>query len=265
MISIMMFEVFTIFVPVFQVMRLDAIARRAIESNTKWETASQATTCRLSTFSMLDQGSLESLPDVGDRLLTIKALDHVLRENPQPLQEFSALSDFCGENIAFLTQVSDWKAVWDGTGRLEAFNRALDIYIDFVSLRDAEFPLNLSSPDLKKLEDAFEQSVRSVHGEAYINPATPFESILPTRRTRAPYVGMVPEDFDGSVFDAAQDHIKYLVFTNTWPKFVAEMQGRRSSDTEHSEYSTDSDATLTSRLSRSMSMFFRSVKGSKIM
>jgi hypothetical protein len=37
---------------------------------------------------------------------------------------------------------------------------------------------------------------------------------------RALYWGDIPEDFDGRIFDDAEASIKYLVLTNTWPKFV---------------------------------------------
>jgi hypothetical protein len=34
------------------------------------------------------------------------------------------------------------------------------------------------------------------------------------------YWGDIPADFDSSIFDAAEASIKYLVLTNTWPKFI---------------------------------------------
>lgn len=36
------------------------------------------------------------------------------------------------------------------------------------------------------------------------------------------YDGDIPSGFDRSVFDDAERSIKYLVLTNTWPKFVRE-------------------------------------------
>lgn len=38
--------------------------------------------------------------------------------------------------------------------------------------------------------------------------------------------GKVREEFDRTVFDAAERSIKYLVVTNTWRKFVGEQQAR---------------------------------------
>lgn len=210
---------------------------------------------------------------VGDRLYTMSALNQVLDDNPGPLQDFSALSDFSGENIAFLTRLARWKASWyaepSKEQTLEAYNRALEIYADFISPRDAEFPLNLSSPDLKYLEEIFEKATRILCGEARIDPALPFEmpssagsgsSRQPTITSRARYTGEIPDTFGPAVFDTAESHVKYLVLTNTWPKFVKEMQSRRrSSETARSGFSDESDVTFTSRVSNKVATFVRSL------
>lgn len=266
----MVFEIFTVFVPVYEVIRVKMLAKKTVASNAKWETASQTTTLRTSTSmdgakfalaNVSEKGSLDFTDDDrGNRLLTMGALDHVLNGNPQPLQEFSALNDFSGENIAFLTRVAAWKSSWPqtvtGEDRIDAYNRALGIFADFISIKDAEFPLNLPSRQLKHLEKTFEKPTRAVMGESAVNPATPFDFPAPgdveqARSTQMQrYTGDIPEDFDMDAFDDAQSHIKYLVLTNTWPKFVSEMRHRRrSSETERSELSTDSQATLTSRVS----------------
>jgi len=55
------------------------------------------------------------------------------------------------------------------------------------------------------------------------------------------------------VFDAAVGHVKYLVLTNTWPKFVAEMHARRRRSAETTRSSgagtTRSGSSLVSRVS----------------
>jgi hypothetical protein len=50
---------------------------------------------------------------------------------------------------------------------------------------------------------------------------------------KALYWGDIPEGFNATIFDDAEGSIKYLVLTNTWPKFVKD---RRCS--------TDSNDTL---------------------
>ena len=97
-------------------------------------------------------------------------------ENPEPLREFSAYNDFSGENIAFLTRLAEWKSNEASEERLQdAYNDALAIYTDFISPRDAEFPLNISGQTLRRLEDVFEKPARILNGEAKGNAATPFD------------------------------------------------------------------------------------------
>lgn len=202
----------------------------------------------------------------------MSALEYVLERNPAPLQEFSSLRDFSGENVAFLTSVAEWKAslpkpARDGTKDestrelvRERYNSALRIYSEFIGINDAEFPINISSPELRKLETIFESPARALYGnKRKVDPATPFDfgsaGAVPNSATsveKSPittkerlndgsendvdldqergdgvqFWGEIPEAFDGTVFDESEKHVKYLVLTNTWPKFVKD---RRSS------------------------------------
>lgn len=278
----MIFEIFTVFVPVFQVIRLWFIHRRVNDCNAKWETASQSSgTSRSSTLdwksstqSLFEKGKAVDYLDeeLGDRLLTMTALDHVLKDNPGPLQEFSALNDFSGENVAFLTRMARWKTSWpvlpQGEQMLDVYNEALSIYTDFISPRDAEFPLNLASRELKYLEEIFEKAARILCGESSSNPATPFDIEQPMSQTRngshsdigtiIKYRGPIPAMFGLNVFDHVQSHVKYLVLTNTWPKFVSEMQSRRrSSETGRSILTDASGNSHGSRLSARLAKLLR--------
>lgn len=274
-----MFEVFTVFVPVFQVFKFWVQRRKAARSNAKWDSPTQHKPLSPSSsedwiFSSNPLTKKEKAldmfkEDLGDRFLTMSALEQVLSEDPGPLQDFSALRDFSGENIAFLTSVAKWKSSYaeelSDEQKLEVYNGALEIYIDYVSPRDAEFPLNLSSSEIKRVKDVFEKAARIVCGEQKINPVTPFDiEIAPfracdgpfeltSRATRMKYDGEIPGAFDVTVFDSIQGHIKYLVLTNTWPKFVDEMQAkrRRSSETARtarSEGTWKSRSTITNRI-----------------
>lgn len=194
------------------------------------------------------------------------ALEHVLERNPGPLLEFSALRDFSGENIAFLMSVSEWRGMLppptrhscnpeklvedlnsNSNLRQQRFTKALRIYADYISAK-SQFQVNLPSPILKKLEGVFEDAARSLHGEEWgVDPTAPFEStpwerkgshdskagsettiVTPASPTvsKTQYKGDIPEEFNDMVFEEAEASIKYLVLTNTWPKFVRE---RRSS------------------------------------
>jgi len=192
-----------------------------------------------------------------ESVMTMPALEYVLDHDPAALQNFSALHDFSGENIAFLTSVARWKNSLQDPSDVddaedikemlqERFNCALSIYAQFVSAH-AEFPINLCFQDLSKLENIFEEAARIIYGdEPELNQIAPFDvpsfSRLPSAmssdgsekdirvttsvlRDRVWYCGEVPEDFvscglGANVFDDAVKAVKYLVLTNTWPRFV---------------------------------------------
>ncbi|UNI15547.1 hypothetical protein JDV02_002071 [Purpureocillium takamizusanense] len=281
-VSIMLTEGFTVFLPCWEVMRHQTLRQETLDSIAQWEsknrlsqraesksvhTASSTRVESIMSGWKSTNGSVKTTKS-DESILTMSALEHVLERNPAPLQQFSALRDFSGENIAFLTSVAEWKNSLPPTVRggastdpntrelvRERFNRALRIYAGFISTRDAEFPINISSQDLKKLEAIFEASARKLLGEKRdVDPATPFDfPSLPVERSmstassaatekttaeliapaptssaadRVQYWGEVPDEFDETVFDDAEKSIKYLVLTNTWPKFV---RTRRSS------------------------------------
>ncbi|KAJ5806461.1 uncharacterized protein N7503_004063 [Penicillium pulvis] len=274
-ISIMMWEIFTVFVPIFHVFRLWTLSKKATALTTKYNSASISMTmlnkspspsvkwnnASSSTLGEKDQPVESSNVCLVDRIYTMDALEHVLNHNPQQLQEFAALSDFSGENIAFLSQVASWKSCWpeslDENQLLDAFNQALRIYANFISTHDAEFPLNISSQTLKQMQSVFEQPARSILGEKSVNTTSPFETdpfahppgsegVRMSHDDR--YTGDIPIGFDMAIFNDLQEEIKYLVLTNTWPKFVESMR-RRSSDTERSGYTTQSETSLKSWIS----------------
>lgn len=197
-------------------------------------------------------------PNFDERILSMSALEYCLEHNTAPLREFSALREFSGENIAFLLAVSEWKkslppSIRDCTSprdcevnelTREHFNRALHIYTEFVNLYHANFPINIPFKEFTKLEKIFECANQILYGnKCEANPiapfATPSSSFEPPStsssskdpettfvafsdaiKDQAYYWGKVPEEFDASVFDDAEQSIKLLVLTNTWPKFI---------------------------------------------
>ncbi|KAF4983967.1 hypothetical protein FZEAL_759 [Fusarium zealandicum] len=274
-ISIMLMEIFTVFLPCWEVIRHQTLRQETLDSIAQWQlnrkaaergarsVATGSTTVAGSGHTAWSKdGSVKSSAS-GESILTMEALEYVLERNPEPLQQFSALRDFSGENIAFLRAVAEWKTSLPPAVRdpekikdasvqelvRERFNSALRIYTSFVSSRDAEFQVNLSSGDLRKLEAVFESSARILFGDKRsVDPATPFDSFAMTATKiksssasahgsetgiimsesvdtgslgdRALYWGDIPEGFDATIFDDAEGSIKYLVLTNTWPKFV---------------------------------------------
>ncbi|CAG8251718.1 unnamed protein product [Penicillium nalgiovense] len=264
--SIMFIEIFTVFLPCWEVMRHQSLRQETLDSIARWELKVKSTgseekslhsdmTMVASMMSGWKSNSSSSTLSSRDSILTMGALEHVLERNPAPLQEFSALREFSGENIVFLTSVAEWRSrlpqsIKDGSGLREKskrdivrghFNLALHIYAEFISVRHAEFPVNISHQELRKLEDVFEKPTRLVYGEERetCDPTSPFDKFtfdLPSPssadsgktmqgkagsiKDRVQYWGDIPVDFDASIFDAAEASIKYLVLTNTWPKFI---------------------------------------------
>jgi len=138
--------------------------------------------------------------------------------------------------------------------RLQLFKAAVEIYVRLVDLRTAKVAVNLDghiTAPLKKLFGA----VADAHArpDAAANVATPFAFPDPddsgsvvefasrghkgvfgsTRssqddlyggaafdRSEVPDDVAVPAGFDCHVYDRAFESIKYIVYTNTWPKFV---------------------------------------------
>ena len=285
----MVFVIFTVFIPCWQVIAHRRLSREAIDSNARRESESRSTFTAVSvsspqkasfSLSLAEEGKARSdiLEIDDDRLLTMSALDHVVRTNPKPLQNFSALRDFSGENIAFLSAVASWKSTsfeeWeDADKKQKIFTKALEVYTMFISPRDAEFPINLSWRQLKPLEDVFEAAARLICGDCRRgSDALPFEFEGPpteakanARRSlheiveRVQYAGPISEAFNAEVFDEAAAHIRQLVFLNTWPKFVRELRQRRpsSSETERSGHSWSSGVTLVDKTATYIRGFFK--------
>jgi hypothetical protein len=301
-VSIMLIEIFTVFVPCWEVYKHQSLRQETLESIARWEARNKYGAAAGEGDSSIETsssshgsswrggksrrgGKAASIStSSGNSVLTMDALEHTLVKNPEPLQQFSALKDFSGENIAFLRRVAEWKVkhygikmsdgrkMADKSGVIStatdevdvraAFEDGLHIYVDYISNRGAEFQVNLASADFKKLAAVFEAAARIVYGEETTpDPAPPFE--LPGWRItpaggankgdgvsttssqtalaepespttasanvldRVRYWGDIPESFGESVFDDAEMHIKYLVLTNTWPKYV---KARRSMD-----------------------------------
>ncbi|EPS29448.1 hypothetical protein PDE_04397 [Penicillium oxalicum 114-2] len=262
--SIWIIEIFTVFLPCWEVMRHQSLRQETLDSIARWEARVKVNSSEDKSFKS-DTTVVESMVSgrksmnasiqtngSRDSILTMGALEHVLERNPLPLLEFSALREFSGENIAFLMGVATWKnslphvlknqtTSRDGQSQdllRRAFNDALGIYVDFISVRHAEFPVNISSNDLKFLEDTFERAACLLYGdEREADPVTPYdnfamEPISPTvsegseahiangTRHRIYYWGDIPDHFDATIFRDAEASIKYLVLTNTWPKFI---------------------------------------------
>ena len=135
--------------------------------------------------------------------------------------------------------------------RYNQFIQAVRIYSHLVSLEYSRFPVNISSrlkKDLVEIFDAAANTLNRRNSTQSSGSATPFdddfgggstddlrddfdlEATLGKENLKSvATMGdlsnegrtvSVPLSFNPKVFDAAEDEIKYLVLTNTWPKFV---------------------------------------------
>ncbi|KAI6778680.1 uncharacterized protein J7T54_007621 [Emericellopsis cladophorae] len=250
--SIMLIEIFTILLPCYETIRHRAQRSTVIANIGRWETKDEEHYQPSDTTNSIDSSSNSS----SGSMLSMGALEHVLESNPTPLLQFSALRDFSGENIAFLTAVASWRDMLPGSGRrlsfniaeklvedlnpntdavYSHFNRALRIYTDYIS-PSADFQVNLPSTIFRRLHAVFEIPARTIYGEkqgADLSTMWDTPRSMPSdgsEGVRVQYWGTIPADYDEGLFDEAEANIKYLVLTNTWSKFVKERRMSIASD-----------------------------------
>ncbi|CAA9962758.1 hypothetical protein PTMSG1_06132 [Pyrenophora teres f. maculata] len=315
-----MMEVFSIGFPIVNLLRSKRLAQETIDAIADWETRQAAaglndTTNQYktgdsltTTITVKSSGdfsySQQSFESHKSDILTMTALENALRTNALPLLEFAALKDFSGENVSFLTHVADWRRYWftpksnTAEHRRQQFVAATRIYAHFISLEFSEFPINISSKEMKRLHVIFSQTANFLYSHrqgsitsSLSDKATPFDNVMPDDASDSPFnsdsdrsnssasshelkvpaspmspatpicldrLGRanlkavsnmeelnedamlaeveIPGAFTEMIFDAAEKEIKYLVLTNTWPKFVnlgrANSQITKDSDAE---------------------------------
>ena len=281
----MVMESSIIFIPCWQVIRSRRLRQETLEILAEWEAkrsyggsnGSDSSRTAVETSPAKNSSSTISAGSRHGEMYTMAALDKALQTNPQPLLTFAALRDFSGENISFLSHVRDWKAIWqlpanrlplfkkpvvdpteDKGLRARQFQKAVQIYASLVSVKYAEYPVNLSFAHRKELDLMFEDVASRVSAEVQRESATPFDDLEsasaqdlashtstyfnesqeqifscapPDHHHRS--IGLtelhaglageskIPATFGPDAFDHAEESIKYMVLTNTWPKFVA--------------------------------------------
>ncbi|KAK2733608.1 hypothetical protein FQN55_003330 [Onygenales sp. PD_40] len=152
--GIMMMEVATLFFPFYEVL----IARRA-----------HARAAR--TMEAIEETRRPSCSSKNNRDYSLAALERALTGDSSAFLRFAATHDFSGENIMFLNHVRDWKAAWEQSPanlllhkpdsdeidsyRRHLYNVGLEIYITYVHLFGAEFPVNIESGIYRELKTVF--------------------------------------------------------------------------------------------------------------
>ena len=173
------------------------------------------------------------------KIYSMEALEKAIAANPAPLLRFAATKDFTAENILFLIAVRDWRLGWAAQqSRSMMVSRAAEIYANSVSEALAEFPINIEWSIKSRLDAIFSSAVSSESPRsAHFNDAVPFSdpgmTMGPLKSPQSAFIQIKesePEHFDETVFDAAEQSIKYLVLTNTWRKYVGDPRSPRTSE-----------------------------------
>ncbi|ORY05914.1 hypothetical protein BCR34DRAFT_42185 [Clohesyomyces aquaticus] len=217
-----------------------------------------STSSTTSTRTLQSPGSsiLSKSPGVSSKELrpraSMHALEATIEKNIEPLIAWAAEKEFTAENTIFLRQVRNWKNKWaplttvTTAQRRQMFTEASLIFFTLVNPFTAETPINIEYKIFHALQDLFstvefdpyEPTGRSGTPDSTRdkeNVVCPWEDTLDRPASIKSEVSassvsstrsLVPSQFTENIFDAAFESIKYLVFTNTWPRFVeGEMGG----------------------------------------
>lgn len=188
---------------------------------------------------------------------SMQALEFSIEHSIEPLIAWAASREFTAENTIFLREVRNFKKKWSvlrvvtTAQRRQMFNDASLIFFTLINPFTAETPINIEYKIFKTLQSIF----ASVEFDPYMprsqtpddikspvireNVVCPWEDTLSrpasitsnqTTSSTSSTRSIVPSQFTEEVFDAAFESIKYLVFTNTWPRYIdANLTSRPSS------------------------------------
>jgi hypothetical protein len=237
----------TVFFPIYEYYSSNQLSRSIIAGIKDWEDRKEwnnttsgswnTTTSRGSITS--DDNSTEASVYKKNKIYTMAALERVLTSDPYPLLCFAATQDFTAENVLFLMAVRDWRSTWPTQSKNTMFSRAVDIYATKIDDKLAQFPINIEWRIKAKLEEVFGPSVSEIKDrQENFNEAAPFANPgiamnpMTSRTSRHVDVfnDITSEKFDETVFDAAEKSVKYLVLTNTWRKYISQIQKSRNSE-----------------------------------
>ncbi|OJD27016.1 hypothetical protein ACJ73_01594 [Blastomyces percursus] len=183
--GIMMMEIATLFFPFYEVVFSQKVRARAVHA-----------------MGAIEEFRRYSFPSKNNnRDYSIAALEKVLKGDSAPFLHFAATHDFSGENIMFLNHVRDWKAAWAQSPanlkfqkanaeeiesyRRHLYNVAIEIYVTYVHLFGAEFPINIESEIYRDLKTVF-------------MPAAMTLMRLPKRRSGQLSMAATPTDIEAS-------------------------------------------------------------------
>ena len=183
---------------------------------------------------------------------SMQALELSIENNIEPMIVWAATREFTAENCIFLREVRNFRRKWGNltvvttAQRRQMFNEASLIFFTLVNPFTAESPINIEYKVFKPLQTLFVDvefdpyMPRSDTPENVKSPVMrenvvcPWEDTLSrpasiqsdvTASSTSSTRSIVPSEFTDEIFDSAYESIKYLVFTNTWPRYV-ELAGK---------------------------------------
>lgn len=137
------------------------------------------------------------------------------------------------------------------------FNRAINLYTTFVSTKHAMFPINIAPATRQRLDAIFAGPTESLFGESSIQRSENSAPVPDVERDTALlgsgnlevvgsnsdagsvlnldtvwYWDDIPKDYSPTCFDDAECEVKYLVLTDTWPKFLSAGHAEEVRDAE---------------------------------
>ncbi|KZF24068.1 hypothetical protein L228DRAFT_87952 [Xylona heveae TC161] len=202
----------------------------------------------------------------------MQALEKTLDTNAAGLFKFAATKEFTGENIVFLTQVRDWRRNYlqllsDGAisveNRRKMYAEGVKIFYHNVCMKTSEFPVNIESKIYADLQRMFHSS-NIPAPKAVVAPFA--DDAVPLSWTQPKNANSIhsdneelitiasldsnggsweiPDGFDEHAFDRAEASVKYMVFTNTWIRFVDAQETASMASTQGSGSSRSSTSLM---------------------
>lgn len=242
--GLLVMEITTVLFPLLEIYKSKRDRKATAAAIADWETSSH----EFDSFRSVHSKTVSENVDHQGRpsMYNIAAMEKALEKNAPELLEFAATKQFTGENIVFLTRVRAWKEQWVRAASvknpmtLEAKSRLYqagkEIFDRNISLHTSQFPINLESKVYQDLESIFGSRVTS----SLTSIITPFADLWEKTEMKSSKAGFeeiirldertkpggsddtlsTPYGFDEQVFDSAERSIKYMVFTNTWGRYL---------------------------------------------
>ncbi|PVH99662.1 hypothetical protein DM02DRAFT_629173 [Periconia macrospinosa] len=229
-----------IVVPLLEIMMTPTRKDKSFEPNDTESIASMST-------SSSEKAPASIISKASKPKVCMQALEYSIEHHMERLIDWTASREFTAENPIFLREVRNFRRKWSAltnvttAQRRQMHTEASLIFFTLVDPFTAETPINIEYKIFKKLQSQFEgmeydpymprsrtpTDPASPHAREHVvcpwentlnRPASidSVASISTTVSTRS----IVPSEFNLDVFDAAYESIRYLVFTNTWPRFV---------------------------------------------